>query len=126
MESHEEINATLEILQQNKVTELELKRAKLEACLQLGKLQSKIKTEYPSTKLRGKAVSELVPNSQRLDATTRCHCTWLFEALNDPDHPASDILEILRIDSIFDLGSESPTHIKREYERLLAGPASHG
>lgn len=126
MESHEKINVTLEILQQYRENELELKRAKLEACLELGKLQSKMKNEYPSTKLRGKAVSEFVPNSQHLDATTRCHCTWLFEALNDPDHPASDILEILKVASIFDFGSESPTHIKRGYERLKARLASHG
>lgn len=91
------------------------KQLMLEGYLEFGRELSQLAKENPSTKIRGQIIAERYPDSKHLDAALRTNCKWLYEALHDNDHEAANILTVLRVGSIHDLGSECPTVIRRLY-----------
>jgi len=94
------------------------KREKLKVYLELGRCQSEEARRVPSTKLRGQKIARMYPDSQSLDDALRSNCTWLFEALHVPGHKANDLLDTLGVKSVFDLGYECPTSIRRRYAEI--------
>lgn len=93
----------------------DVKQQKLRSYLELGRYLSILAKRVPSTKHRGQVRKDECPESELLDAAVVTNSKWLYEALNDPDHEAADILAVLRVESIFDLGIENPTTIRRLY-----------
>ena len=102
----------------------ELKQQKLKSYLEFGSYLSDLAKRVPSTKLRGKIRKKECPESQLLDASVMTNSKWLYEALNDPLHEASNILAIFGVESIFDLGIENPTVIRRMYREATEQVAS--
>ncbi|SEU04855.1 hypothetical protein [Paracoccus homiensis] len=114
------INGHLNEMHKSKEDQARAKRRKLKCYIEFGGKLSRLADEIPSTKLRGPVIAKLFPDSKCLDPALRSNCKWLYEALNKPGHEAADILTVLNVESIFDLGSENPTVIRR---RFLAAKA---
>lgn len=92
----------------------------LESYLALGGFASKVSPMFASPKLYGQYLAKTIPASAKLDAALRSNCKWLWEALNLPDHEASDILSVLGgINDISSFKSQNPTVIKREYAKAV-------
>lgn len=109
------INGHLNEMHKSKEDQAKAKRRKLKCYIKFGGKLSKLAAKFPSTKTRGAVIAERFPDSQLLDPALRSNCKWLYEALNKPGHEAADILTVLNVESIFDLGSENPTVIRRRY-----------
>lgn len=100
----------------------------LSAYLHFGKFQSGIRGLFKSAKVYGQFLAAEVPATQALDPALRSNCKWLYEALHDPEHEASDLLSILGLDTtkndpesaIAEYKSQNPTVIKRDYKALKA------
>lgn len=82
----------------------------------LGGFQSQASGMFKSTKLYGQYLKQELPASQLLDAALRSNCKWLFEAISNKEHEASDILSVLGVNRLEDFKSGNPTVIKREYK----------
>jgi len=93
--------------------------------LHLGEFQSKASAFFISPKVYGQFLKDALPASQLLDAPLRSNCKWLWEALNKPEHEASDILTVLWLNRIEDYKSANPTVIRRDWKAASAAAALH-
>ena len=107
----------------------------LDSYLALGAFASKVSPMFASTKDYGQYLAAKVPSSQKLDASLRTHCKWLYEALNNvgttdkdgkrTDHPDADILSVLGgINDIRNHSSQNPTTIYRHVQKAKANAAA--
>jgi hypothetical protein len=93
---------------------------RLGSYLTLGMFLSSVVGMFASTKVYGQYVAAKVPESQELNASLRSNCKWLHEALNKPDHEASDLLSVLGVNRIEDHRSGDPDVIRRHYREAKA------
>ncbi|MEM0353796.1 MAG: hypothetical protein QXM15_04745, partial [Archaeoglobaceae archaeon] len=92
--------------------------------LAFGRFQSEVAPLFKSTKVYGQFLAANLPATQALDPALRSNCKWLYEALNKPDHEASDILIVLAKaegmetipNDLSGFRSKNPTVIRRLYK----------
>jgi len=123
-DSEAETNTLLGFIAAQKQRSVRLKNKILEARLAFGRRASALGVEIASAKLLGKELARRYPASQQMDPALRSNCRWLAEALDDENHEASDILEVLGVMSIFEVGSENPTVIRRKYSKAKGSQGS--
>lgn len=117
MSNPQAINQAIIVLHESREASAASRREMLTSLLTLGQYQSEQKHLHPSTKVRGQKVAKAIPSSRALDPSTRSDSTWLYEALNDSRHEASDIRTVLEVDCIFELGYAHPSAIRKLYNR---------
>lgn len=111
------INKNLEKIVSLKQEKNEARRMILDARLNFGREISQLRKDIPSTKQRGQEIAIRFPASKKMDVALRSDCRWLFEALHIKNGNDSDILDVLSIASIYEVGSDNPTVIRRKYRQ---------
>lgn len=119
-----DINALLESIAAEKERSANGKQKILEARLAFGRHASALGAKISSAKLLGQELAKRFPASQHMDPALRSNCRWLAEALEAENHEANDVLEVLRVNSIFEVGSENPTVIRRKYNKAKIAQVS--
>lgn len=116
------LNDKLNDIAATKETAAELKKTKLNLYIDFGMKQAELSKKTSSTKELGKELKKRFPACEKMDAALRSNCGWLAEALHNPQHEAHDLLEVLGIKSIHELGYENPTTIRRLYRKAKEKP----